>query len=375
VFDRSGDNWAMRPVWASHWGKQWIGGTDDKPRAERVLAMSATLISGMQVAEDLGLPEPHYTVQVGGGFDPELRPVYIAPAADLRAKAEYEGAKKHVPTAEYDKTATALRAIMARHPRDRILVHTHSYKIADELHQRIGTSPRVLTYTGGGRDKALEQYLDEPATVLLAPSLERGVNLPDDKCRVVVWAKVPFPNLGDPVVQRRTYSGGPHGRRWYAVETIRAVVQGCGRAVRHGEDWAENYIIDAAFLSLWRKENRLFPGWFKAAVKMNFNTRALMAEGESITRVLQLAKNARARAGLPEPKARQAVGGDRPWKRGRESDSHSSSTPSQFQARARQIAAEADAKARAKKAARPTLFDLDALPADPAPNRPDNGSA
>lgn len=336
VFDHGHDTWALRPVWASHWGKLWLS-EDPRGRGERsasgtlvdqsaftsdgpprrILAMSATLISGAQVAADLGLPEPFTTVTVSGGFDPALRPVYIAPLADLRSKTE-EGVgdegqtvrrSKGVPDEEYDKLATALRAIMARHPNDRILVHTHSYKAARELYERVGSNPRVLMYQDGGRDRALDAYLDQEAAVLLASSLERGVNLPDDKCRVVVIAKVPFPYLGDPVVQKRRWTGGPAGSRWYACETIRAIVQGCGRAMRHSEDFCEVYVLDAAFMSLWRKDRQLFPRWFAAALVMNFNSRALLAEGQRITRLLSRARELRASAGIPEPPLRPPIVG------------------------------------------------------------------
>ena len=306
VFDRSSEAWALRPVWASHWGAKWVG-----ERAERILAMSATLISGTQVAMDLGLPQPHVTINVGGGFNPELRPVYLAPIADLRSVGAVEGGPKSIPEAEYIKLTLGIRGIMARHPRDRILVHTHNYKIAREVYGRLG-SGRVFMYDPGGRDEALKTYLDTPGAVLLAPSLERGVDLPDDKCRVVVWAKTPFPNLGDPVVSRRRYTGGPAGMRWYAVETIRAIVQGCGRAMRHADDFCEVYILDAGFMSLYRKDRRLFPQWFLAAIRPNFDGRALMRDGERVTRIQQAAARARKQAGRRDPELRPAIGGSRP---------------------------------------------------------------
>lgn len=304
VFDHSGDTWSLRPVWASHWGAKWIG-----TRAKRILAMSATLISGDQVAEDLGLPEPRVTVSITGGFDPGLRPIYLAPVCDLRSKGE-EGQPKAIPQAEIDKLIIGVAGILARHPRDRILIHCHTYKLARQIYAGLD-SPRLMMYDPGGRDEALQAYLQADAAVLVAPSLERGVNLPDDLCRVVVWAKVPFPNLGDPVVRRRRYSGGPTGARWYSVETIRAVVQGCGRAVRHNEDWAETYILDSAFMGIWRKDKRLLPAWFSAAVRTNVDVRSLLRDGERYLRVRSAAKNARLAAGMPIPQRRPAITGPR----------------------------------------------------------------
>lgn len=337
VFDHGGDNWSLRPVWASHWGRMWLADEpkkksdatldpnnppafdpDTEKAKRRILAMSATLISGQQVAQDLGLPEPHVTVKVDGGFDAALRPVYIAGVADLRSQTEESAdgedgqtkrVSKGVPVEQYDRLAMALRAVMARHPRDRILVHCHSYKIARELWQRVGQSSRVLVYEGGGRDKALEEYLKKPAAVLLAASLERGVNLPDDKCRVIVIAKVPFPYLGDPVVQKRRWSGGPTGQRWYAVETIRAIVQGVGRGMRHKDDFCETYVLDAAFMSLWKRDRQLFPKWFSAALVMNFNVRQLVKDGEKLNALLTRAREARRAAGIIDPVLRAPIVG------------------------------------------------------------------
>lgn len=104
--------------------------------------------------------------------------------------------------------------------------------------------------------------------------MDRGVDLKDDDCRVVVVAKVPFPYLGDKQVSARLHS--PGGQAWYTVQTIRTLVQMTGRGVRHEDDWCESYVLDSVMLKqLWKKDKRLFPGWWAEAVDLKFPVRLL----------------------------------------------------------------------------------------------------
>jgi len=95
----------------------------------------------------------------------------------------------------------------------------------------------VFRYGNSGeKDQALQRYLATEGAVLIAPSMDRGVDLPGDACRVQVVAKVPFPNLGDKQVNKRLYTRG--GQEWYAVQAVRSLVQMTGRGVRSPEDHA-----------------------------------------------------------------------------------------------------------------------------------------
>jgi Rad3-related DNA helicases len=265
----------LKPVWSRRWGANWIGGV-----ADRVLAMSATLISGDQVAHDLGLDVDGTvaTVSIDTSFPPENRPVYLAPVADMRAGKT--GASREA----VGRMARAIRTIMRRSPGERVLVHTHSYRQNEALYGELRAEPRVLTYRSAqGRDLTLAAFMERPGAVLLAPSLERGVSLDDDLCRVQVITKVPFPNKGDKVVAARLYGSGATGRRWYMAETVRSIVQASGRAVRHQDDWAECWILDSAFGDLWRRERALFPRWWQRAVRTDVNVKALVGGTDGVS--------------------------------------------------------------------------------------------
>lgn len=221
------------------------------------LLMSATIISASQMAEDLGLTDDEWAlVEVPSTFSAERRPIYVEPIADMTAKnAEVA----------WPQMATRISEIAASHD-ERILVHTVSYKLADYLATRLG--PRVVTYRSASeRETALETFRASPNGILIAPSFERGIDLPDDECRVVIVAKVPFPYLGDKQINKRLYSRG--GRGWYSMQTVRSLVQMTGRAMRHELDECEIYLLDRQFTSnIWKQSRHLLPEWWKDALQM-----------------------------------------------------------------------------------------------------------
>jgi Rad3-related DNA helicase len=226
--------------------------------AERFLLMSATIISPAQMAQDLGLEDYEWgEVFVESSFPPENRPVIIRPAVSMTAKTKEDG---------YPRMAGEVKRIMDLHPAERILCHTNSYELTKYLAGELDPY-RIISYESSRqRDAVLRRFKDTPNAVLLAPSFERGVDLPDDECRVQVICKVPFPYLGDKQVSRRLYSEG--GENWYSMITVRTIVQMSGRAIRHENDHAVTYILDSQFLTnLWKRSHGMFPRWWKQAVR------------------------------------------------------------------------------------------------------------
>lgn len=265
IRDYSTKTFRMLPVVVSSYGTKrlWRHG-------RRWLIMSATLISPQQMADDLGLPFEFEVVSVPMTFPVEHRPVYLAPIANMTYAA---------PDSEHEKMADAIAKVCERHPGERVLVHTVSFKNAERLMRLLSQRQlgrRLVTYTQG-REKmaALGEYRRTPGAVLLAASMARGVDLRDDDCRVVVIAKVPYPNLNDRRVSARMRL--PGGQAWYVVQTIRDIVQMTGRGVRSADDYATSYILDSQFMkNTWRRNKPLFPMWWREAVDPTFNPRQLM---------------------------------------------------------------------------------------------------
>lgn len=121
----------------------------------------------------------------------------------------------------------------------------------------------VFSYASGNtKERAVTQYLSTPGAILVAPSLDRGIDLPGEACRVQVVCKVPYLNLKDKQVAARRYTKG--GSLWYNIQAIRTIIQACGRGVRSESDWCVTYVLDRQFVdNLWSSSRRLFPEWFK----------------------------------------------------------------------------------------------------------------
>jgi ATP-dependent DNA helicase DinG len=197
------------------------------------------------------------TVAIGSTFPPERRPIFLHPMAEMSRK---NFANAIIPV-------TAGIATILRTREGRILIHTVSYELNDYLFKHLPSVRPIYTYSeSAAKSRAIDSYLADPDAVLLAPSLDRGIDLPDDHCRHIVVPKIPFPSIGDHQVAKRMYSKG--GRLWYAVKTIRSLVQMTGRGFRSESDYCFSYILDRAFMTqIWRQSKHLLPDWWKAALR------------------------------------------------------------------------------------------------------------
>lgn len=264
VFDGKKDELEVKfkPVTVDLLGKQMLW-----RHGQKWLCMSATLISSQEIAESLGWDKPYETVSIDSGFPIKNRPVKVLSVANMGSKANKDGD-------ESKKLFEVIEDLCMAHPDEKVLIHTVSYQLARDIVgylnggnlSKEGVNRLVFTYQSGpsitGRDRIVEQWKkDRTPSIMVAPSLDRGVDLPGDLCRVQIIAKVPYPYLGDKKVSARLYSKG--GKVWYAVQTVRTIVQMTGRAVRNDTDFAVTYILDSNFDSLWSKNKRLFPKWWR----------------------------------------------------------------------------------------------------------------
>jgi Rad3-related DNA helicase len=264
---RGGEHIAFKPVSVARYGAKTFWKPD-----QRYLMMSGTVVSSQVMLNELGWGAldgnvAHTSISIPSPFDARNRLVTSLPVADMS-----RGGIERDPTA-YDRMAQWIVRLMNKHP-GRTLVHTVSYDLADQLARRLRgdadhpalTTRPVFTYASSDmRALTLENYRDTPDAILLAASMDRGIDLPDDACRLQIVAKCPYPNLGDQQVSMRLHA--PMGEQWYNVKVARSIQQMCGRGVRHPDDYAATYILDQQFIKHYRGWQHFYPKWWRFAYR------------------------------------------------------------------------------------------------------------
>lgn len=254
VWERTDFGWAFKPVWVSRYAQAILWN-----KAQKVLAMSATILEPGQLSRNIGLKDYTY-YQVPLSFPPENRPTYYLPTANLTNK---------LMDTELPKLVEGVKKVIDNYPNEHILVHCVSYKVRDALAQGLPNSSRILTHSLRDRAEVLTKFKTSKAPyVLLSPSMTRGIDLPYDQCRVIIMAKLPYPNLGSQQVSARLY-GSSDGQSWYTHKTASTLVQATGRAQRAADDYCEVFILDKQFEVFYAKNKALFPYYWKQALSQN----------------------------------------------------------------------------------------------------------
>lgn len=247
-------SWTFKPVFISHYCQQYLW-----RHGQRFLVMSATIISPEQFAHDLGLDLNDVAfIDLPSTFSPERRPVIFWPAANMTHKTK---------DSAWPKAVEALDSILDRHP-EKGLIHSVSYSLAHYVVEHSRHRSRLIWHDfASDRVSQLSNFRNstEPL-VLISPSMERGVDLPDDLCRFIVVLKIPYPDLSDKQVSARLYSA-QDGQTWYSIQAIRSLVQATGRGMRHQDDFCVSYILDQQFERLYTNYYGLFPYWWREALR------------------------------------------------------------------------------------------------------------
>lgn len=225
---------------------------------KRFLIMSASLVSSDVEVDSTGFDGKYETVVAPMPFPIENREIHAFPVAQVTRKNEAAA----IPKIQY-----ALTKICSRFPTKRILIHSVSYAWRDHLLSTLkGTRRPVFTYNASEeKDEAIEEFKRTPHAILIGPSFKRGVDFKGEEAEVNIIFKAPWPSLGDARVQARAYKTGPSGRRWYAMQAIREIIQMTGRTTRDMDDKSVTFILDATVVSLMQDYRSFFPDWWLEA--------------------------------------------------------------------------------------------------------------
>jgi Rad3-related DNA helicase len=222
---------------------------------KKLVLLSATI--GRKDIEELGLDSYHRVayIQSGSPIPPALRPVVFQPLVDMT----HRNSELALP-----KLAGIINQLLARHPSDAGIIHT-TYDQSVVL-QRFLTSPRYMWHHRGNRTEQYNAFKSGAAgrgRVLVACGMHEGVDLAGDSARWQVITKMPAPSLGDPAIALKA-DADPE---WYAWETVKQLLQACGRVCRTPSDYGITYIFDTQFERLYRSRLYMFPDYFRDSVK------------------------------------------------------------------------------------------------------------
>lgn len=197
------------------------------------LLMSATIIDPKSFAESLGLKNYKY-IEIDSEFDASKSPIYISNKYPLSRNT----IDKNLP-----KIAENIQQIIEHHKDHKGVIHTHTHSITQYLKDNIQDSSDRLIYREPGSNNenilAYHQTSTKP-TILVSPSLAYGVDLKDEQARFQIIVKLPYL----PLLDKRIKQLFDEDKEWYENKMLNTLVQACGRATRHKDDWSTTYILD-----------------------------------------------------------------------------------------------------------------------------------
>lgn len=132
------------------------------------------------------------------------------------------------------------------------IIQTTSYADALSIYENAPQKikMRLLVYNNSvEKSSILKEHINKEDSILLGPTLNEGLDLPDDLCRFIIITKIPYPQLNSKFLKKKIelFKG------WYESTTSLKLIQAIGRGVRNETDYCNTFILDACFFDLFNK--------------------------------------------------------------------------------------------------------------------------
>lgn len=216
--------------------------------SRKIILMSGTLVES-DIKDLLG-EKPYLYLDLPSPIPKKNRAINYAPV-DFKLNRSTD------PVA----VVRAIESVIAQYPGRNTIIHV-SYSNSKRLAPHF-TLP-ILVNDQKNKDKILEKFKTEGG-IFLASGCAEGIDLKDDLCRLNIIPQLSFPNLLDPMVQKRKALAD--GQTWYALETLKTTIQQAGRSTRGVTDHSITVIMDPNFGWVYRMVKHKLPGSFKEAIK------------------------------------------------------------------------------------------------------------
>ncbi len=159
------------------------------------------------------------------------------------------------------KIAKSIDEIMNKHKDEHGLILLTTYLLAFSIRDNLTTSNRrrLIITNDIKREEIIKELVKKDNNVIISPSLWEGIDLKDDLCRFIIIAKAPYLDLND----KRIAVKMRKDIEWYTMQSAMRLIQGCGRGVRHENDYCTTYILDKNATTLIKRVENRIPEWFK----------------------------------------------------------------------------------------------------------------
>lgn len=220
-------------------------------KGDYFLHMSATICGLDEYALLLGIEkEDYHTITVDHPVDLERRPVNYIPIINMSGGFSSEKARK--------MAGYIVELYEGEHKGENGLIHTSSYKLAEEIQSHLPSHIRASSFIGRKREDTMNALKMNKGVICISPSMVEGYDLKHDLARWQVITKIPFGYLGDPKVKYLSEKvKGSYNR-----DAVLKVVQSSGRVVRGTDDFGTTYILDQSLDKLILNASKFFPQWW-----------------------------------------------------------------------------------------------------------------
>lgn len=220
---------------------------------KKLILMSAT-INAVDVRE-LGLDSKRVVyINAQHPIQATQRPIRFLDSVDLN----HTNLRDSIPA-----IAAEIQGIADYHKGEKGLVHC-TYEMSQLLQSHL-TGPRYLFHHQANKAQKYQQFREAPPAsgkVLIACGMYEGVDLPLDAGRWQVITRTPWASLGSPAIKHKA----EQNPEWYNWNTIRDLIQACGRICRTEKDYGISYLLDKGSSRLLSSNPHLVPAWFREAI-------------------------------------------------------------------------------------------------------------
>lgn len=200
--------------------------------------MSATILDHERLCKDLGidLEEVEY-IEEDPVFPVENHKIFNLSVANFSRVAGSDPMKHP----DFGRgIVEKIDMILDMFPKERGIIHSTTYLIVKAIQMYSRHKNRLIIHNSFNREEKLKEHADTPGAVILSPSMTEGVNLTGELSRFQIIVKLPYPNLGEPCIKKRSELEP----EIMDFKTALTLIQSIGRSVRTESDTATTFMLD-----------------------------------------------------------------------------------------------------------------------------------